>query len=860
MADGMGGFVAGSIVAKLILDKTGWNQSVQAVGKDQKNLAENAQKLGTSFKEVGIKLAAVGAAITAVFSTMIYKTSQYGDKLDELSQRTGVSVEALSGLRLAAEKNSVSIEALANGFKFLSMNMVEAASGAGDGAKLFNALGISVKESSGKLKDSSAVMIEVADVFAGMEDGATKTALAVKLFGKAGMDMIPILNLGSEGLKEQRDLAEKLGITFTKDSARGAADFRDSLVDLKASAEGIGKEIAMSLMPTVNNLVKAVTSVVIKMREWMGAHPGVTQALSLTGMAIGGVLTGMGAFIFTIGTIIQKLTALSTAMGVARLSILATTGVIAGAITAVVIYAAKLMELKAAEDYVNEADKTLQETENKLVDSLSKAAVAAGWHYGQMSKLIEVYHGNIAALAMAIHKGKEGVDIQEALAKVGKEENAVIEEQRKKLGSLGTSLLDVTVKQKTWGETLKEYGVLPLKDKIERIGELLGYETRLNQMLRDGKIDATEYGKGIRALNDELNKLGSSTVTHVLPPARDLADVLKKAIPTMNDLVYSTGTFEDQLKAAGDAMGVSANTVLRELYNIRRAFLMTIGIMIPGWEDFEDAAKTTATEIGDAFDGLYNDVARGFGDLIKNILSGTTSLKDGLKGLFDEIKNAFFTMIGEMMAEWTLKFIKKIVADLGLIKPAADAAAKAAAEAGTAGGTGLASGIGAGVMAALGAIAMVVGVFAAFYLLVTGPLNKLLGFKKLTEEQRKEYDKAYEEEQKKKGIIVAPSLPRKRNEEETWQTGFHGIVSKPIRPLIGEVPERVDITPLSKLSHMTVEKQKTDRPIEIHNEVHINGQIITDREYVRYRLIPELISAMDSHFKKSQLQASLGVG
>ena len=859
----MGGFVAGSIVAKLLLDKTGWNQSIQAVGKDQKNLAESAQKIGESFKEVGIKLAAAGAVITAVFSTMIHKTSQYGDKLDEISQRTGVSVEALSGLRLAAEKNSVSIEALANGFKFLSMNMVEASSGAGDGAKLFNALGISVKDSTGKLKDSSAIMIEVADVFAGMQDGATKTALAVKLFGRAGMDMIPILNLGSEGLKEQRDLAEKLGITFTKDSAKGAANFRDSLVDLKASAEGIGKEIAMSLMPTVNNLVKAVTSVVIKMREWMGAHPGVTQALSLTGLAIGGVLTGMGAFIFTIGTIIQKLTALSTAMGVARLSILATTGVIAGAITAVVIYAAKLMELKVAEDYVNEADKRLQEGENKLVESLSKAAVAADWQYGRMSKLIEAYHGNIAALAMAIQKGKEGKDIQEALAKVGKEENVVIEEQRKKLGVLGTSLLDVATKQKTWGETMQEWGILPLQDKIKRIGELLGYETRLNQMLRDGKIDATEYGKGIKALNDELNKLGSSTVTRVLPPARDFADVLKRAVPTMNDLAYSTGTFEDQLKAAGDAMGVSANTILRELYNIRRAFLMTMGIMIPEWKDFEDAAKTAATETSNAFDGLYNDVARGFGDMIQSVLAGTTSLKDGLKGLFNEIKTAFFRMIGEMMAEWTLKFIKKILADIGLIKPAADAAAKAATAAGTAGGSGLSSGIGAGVTAALSAIGMIVGAFSAFISLI----NILSTMKKLTAIERAEFDRAYEEMQRKAGVIVAPSTGRKRTEEETepnqdggWQTGFHGIVSSPIRPLIGEVPERVDITPLSKLSHMTVEKNKKERPIEIHNEVHIQGQIITDREYVRYRLIPEIISAMDSHYKKSQLQASLGVG
>ena len=46
------------------------------------------------------------------------------------------------------------------------------------------------------MKSTEAVLLQVADVFANLEDGAVKTALAVKLFGKSGMDMIPFLNRG----------------------------------------------------------------------------------------------------------------------------------------------------------------------------------------------------------------------------------------------------------------------------------------------------------------------------------------------------------------------------------------------------------------------------------------------------------------------------------------------------------------------------------------------------------------------------------------------------------------------------------------------------------------------------------------
>jgi hypothetical protein len=86
-----------------------------------------------------------------------------------------------------------------------------------------------------------------------------------------------------------------------------------------------------------------------------------------------------------------------------------------------------------------------------------------------------------------------------------------------------------------------------------------------------------------------------------------------------------------------------------------------------------------------------------------------------------------------------------------------------------------------------------------------------------------------------------------------WQHGFEGIVKRPIRPLIGEHgPEYVKVTPMAGRG-----ATPASNPINI--TLNLNGQIITDREYARSRLLPELVDALKSHVVKSEIQKALGV-
>ena len=219
----------------------------------------NLAKLGDESNRVKGLLAGLGVSLSvAGFATMIKSAIDAADHLNKLSQKIGISVEALSTLRFAAQLSDVSLETLQKGIKGLSQNIAEANTGVGDGAQVFDALRISVKNADGSMKSTEAVLLQVADVFANLEDGAVKTALAVKLFGKSGMDMIPFLNQGAAGINQLTAEAERLGLKLTTETARSAEAFNDNLTALKASSSALGITLARDFLPELINITNAM--------------------------------------------------------------------------------------------------------------------------------------------------------------------------------------------------------------------------------------------------------------------------------------------------------------------------------------------------------------------------------------------------------------------------------------------------------------------------------------------------------------------------------------------------------------------------------------------------------------------------
>ena len=188
-----------------------------------------------------------GFSVTALAS-WIKGTIDLADEMNDLSQKVGVTVEHLTELRYAGQTAGVGMESLETGIRKLSVNIT-------NGAEALDRLGIASKDSGGNLRNSYDVLVEIADRFSRMQDGAQKTALAIEIFGRSGADLIPLLNQGAAGLAKLAEEARRAGVVMSTDMAKAADQFNDEMVRLKATVSGVGISIANELLPWLNEML-----------------------------------------------------------------------------------------------------------------------------------------------------------------------------------------------------------------------------------------------------------------------------------------------------------------------------------------------------------------------------------------------------------------------------------------------------------------------------------------------------------------------------------------------------------------------------------------------------------------------------
>ncbi len=216
----------------------------------------------------------IGIAAGSQFALFAKSTIDTADNLNDLSQRTGVAIERLSQFSVVAQMSGTNIGAVAIGMKKLSGNIVEAANGNQDLIRVFDALGVKVRNADGTIRDAGAVMLDLSDQFRMMEDGAVKSAVAVKLFGKAGDEMIPMLNEGSAKVN-------KFKTVISSEFAKAADEFNDNMARMSASASRFGVSVGESALPALNRFIKGAFDFVESMQA-IGATGNVMNDNAVT--------------------------------------------------------------------------------------------------------------------------------------------------------------------------------------------------------------------------------------------------------------------------------------------------------------------------------------------------------------------------------------------------------------------------------------------------------------------------------------------------------------------------------------------------------------------------------------------------
>lgn len=282
-----GGAVVGALRVVLGADTADFDRGLKG---SQDKLAAFADVAKASMALVAAGVAAAGLSIGASIKSAI----DNADKINKLSQSTGTTTEEFTRLSYAAQLADVSQESLGKSLGKLSKAMVSAGTdAAGSAAQAFAAMGISVKNTDGSLKSSSEVLGEVAGKFEGYRDGAAKTDLAIKLFGKSGAELIPLLNQGKQGLADAGDEAEKFGLVLDKKTTAAAEAFNDNLKKMDLIKQGLVTTIAAKLLPSLEQLSETMLEAKANSALMSSVADGLANALKAT---VAVALSGAVAF------------------------------------------------------------------------------------------------------------------------------------------------------------------------------------------------------------------------------------------------------------------------------------------------------------------------------------------------------------------------------------------------------------------------------------------------------------------------------------------------------------------------------------------------------------------------------------
>ncbi|MTW11434.1 hypothetical protein GM658_12585 [Pseudoduganella eburnea] len=251
----------GSLVVKLALEYAEYTKGLDKSDQAALQFAERTQKhfdtasqAGNEFMG-GLVKGAIGAvAALASVGAAMESLNHAVDRLatlDDLTQKTGASVENLSRMQQVASAFGHDFGGVDAALSKLAKGMAGVDDDSNKVNKALHALGISAKDSAGKMRDPSEVFIEASKKLATYGDSATKTRLVNDLLGKSGADLLPYMNDVSESLDKFQG--------FSAEAAANAAKFQDQFGMMRAKFEAFVTQIATGMLPAMNDLVEVFT-------------------------------------------------------------------------------------------------------------------------------------------------------------------------------------------------------------------------------------------------------------------------------------------------------------------------------------------------------------------------------------------------------------------------------------------------------------------------------------------------------------------------------------------------------------------------------------------------------------------------
>lgn len=346
-------------LAKMEDELQGYQQELKEVQKKQEEAEKGSSSFADKLKDVAKKLgveipegaekgkvslddvktaalgvtAAVGGVVLAI-TDMTKEVGQNAEQIKNNSQTMGMSAAQYQEWDYIFKSVGYSAEQASGDFAALAEKAKDAAEGTGEGAEVFDALGISVTKAGGQLKTQSELFSEVITKLQKMDDTTRRNALASQLLGTTGEELVPILNMTGQQLEQLRGQAYETGSVMSDAAINDFARMNQSAREMEQRFAAAKTQLALQFMPVLTDVFELISSIPTPVLATIGVIGGlisvfgsVTKAIYLMSAAntmLSGTNTAVGTTAMFAGTGM-------TTMVLGLLAILAVVALLTGA-------------------------------------------------------------------------------------------------------------------------------------------------------------------------------------------------------------------------------------------------------------------------------------------------------------------------------------------------------------------------------------------------------------------------------------------------------------------------------------------------------------------------------------------------
>lgn len=237
--------------AILRLDKNEYEKGLSSAASAAKGFSSKV----AGFMKAGISaFTSVATAAVNIGKTLVQSTGQvaaYGDNIDKMSQKMGISAEVYQEWDAVMQHSGTSMETLKASMKTLSL-------AAEKGNDAFKALGITESELANLSKEG--LFDRVISGLQGMEEGTQRTAIASALLGRGATELGALLNTSAEDTQKMRDRVHELGGVMSNEAVKAAAAYQDQLQDMNTAIDGFKRNVVSNFLPSVTKAMSGITN------------------------------------------------------------------------------------------------------------------------------------------------------------------------------------------------------------------------------------------------------------------------------------------------------------------------------------------------------------------------------------------------------------------------------------------------------------------------------------------------------------------------------------------------------------------------------------------------------------------------